>query len=636
MKCLSVSFRHYSSLSCTSMNKRRSRVIQGGSIVELMNRRTFHDLILCGANEVIRHKEELNSINVFPVNDGDTGSNLAYLMETIIRESRWKEPSSETLKQLKSACLRGSRGNSGMIFSQFIISMCNFLLNNKELKQRHFLDMCEQSVKQAYQAVASPQEGTILTVMKAWVRVMRSNVDRTVGIQEMLIESYGEVCISLENTKTQMDILRKHNVVDAGAKGFVHFLYGFITEIKKPKAERTESEAAYQYETYQQGHEMEINHLISHYDDNGYRYCSEFLMNWDTDYFPVKEELARLGDSLVSVGDDKQGKIHIHTNDPDQIADLLAQKGTLVYQKVDDMRRQHEMISAPKASIALLVDSACDLPQQLMDEHRIHLLPLQIQIGNSSYLDKVTLKPESFYDKLASSDIQPKSSQPSPESITRKYRELLNHYDQVVSIHVSGALSGTYDACSTVAKQVNSSRIHVFNSRTLSGALGLIVLQAAKAIAAGASIEEIKKLLRDQIPKSEILVSVPTLKYMVRGGRVSPLKGKVAAWLNMKPIVSLDGEGKSVLYGKTLFRKSNMGKMIRMLEQIHQKYDIAQYVLLHAGASEEIERCRKLTESITGAKPLYISDVSPVIGASAGKGAISVAMLLANDNRRGD
>ncbi|WP_256760641.1 DegV family protein [Cohnella sp. WQ 127256] len=606
--------------------------------MELLNRRTFHDLIICGAYEVIRHKEELNAINVFPVNDGDTGSNLTHLMETIIRDSKWKEPSSDTLMLMKSACLRGSRGNSGMIFSQFIISMCNFLLNNEELKEKHFLDMCEQSVTQAYQAVATPQEGTILTVMKTWVRVMKRNVDRTKGIQEMLIESYGEVCVSLDNTMNQMELLRRHNVVDAGAKGFVLFLSGLITAIKKPYLERTEARVApaFQTEAQQHEHAIEINHLISEYDDNGYRYCTEFLLNWESDTSTMKEQLAHLGDSLVLVGDEQQGKIHVHTNNPDQIADLLTKKGTIVYQKVDDMKRQFEILSGPKATIALVVDSACDLPQHLMDEHQIHLLPLQIQIGTSSYLDKVTLQPESFYDKLSNAANQPKSSQPSPESITRKYQELLNHYDHVVSIHVSNELSGTYNACNTVAKQVHSSRIHVINSRTLSGALGLLVLQAAEAIASGASIEEIKMLLSNQIPKSEILVSVPTLKYMVRGGRVSPLKGKVAAWLNLKPIVSLDREGKSILYGKTLFRKSNLGKMKRKIERIHQKYGVAQYVLLHAGAGDAIMGFQKHMESIMGAKPVYISDVSPVIGASAGKGAISVAMLLANDNRRGD
>lgn len=606
---------------------------QSSILAETLNYRMLSNMIFAGAHEIIAREKELNAINVFPVPDGDTGSNLTYLMRMIIRETKWNESSTEMLESMKQACLRGSRGNSGMIFSQFIISICNYMSSHPELKNEQFVEMCEQSVAMSRLSVHSPKEGTILSVMDAWVNVLKSSFSLSNDLPDMLSHSFTEACISLEKTKYQLDVLKKHNVVDAGAKGFIHFLQGFIDFLKNNTSyDKVTTEQIAPFISPNNAFENS-NHDLQ--DPLEFRYCTEFMFDITSNLEEINQSVSTMGNSIVTVGDNKQGKIHIHTNVPEQVAEVIHNNGCIIYQKVEDMKRQQDMIYDRQASIAIVIDSACDIPEKWLDEYQIHRLPLNLLLGRSTYLDKVTLHSHTFYDKLESLTEQPTTSQPTQDTVTQLYEQLLVYYDHIISIHLSKHLSGTYDACQQIASRIDSSRIHVIDSKTLSGAYGLIVHQTAEAIKEGKTIEEVLSLLDSSIPNSEILVSVPTLKHMIRGGRVSPLQGKIAGWLDMKPIVSVNQEGKSILYGKTFYKSSNLGKMLRMISRIHLNNPIKHYVILHAGDPSKSVRCVEEMMRITGQKPLYIEGVAPVIGLHAGKGAVSVAMLLTNKNMRG-
>ncbi|MFC5528136.1 DegV family protein [Cohnella yongneupensis] len=600
--------------------------------MQFLNHQMFYRMILAGANEIIAREKELNAINVFPVPDGDTGSNLAYLMRMIVRETKRSDTSSEMLESMKRACLRGSRGNSGMIFSQFILSMCSYMGTRPELKAEQFIEMCEQSAAMSRCSVLEPKEGTVLSVMDDWVNSLKATFPPSEGLANMLRRSFAEACISLDNTKNQLEVLRKQNVVDAGAKGFVYFMQGFIVSLNDTftvaelASEDAEPFASPTVAAHNPSHDLA---------NLEYRYCTEFMFDIRTNLDEVKQSIAAMGNSIVAVGDGNQGKIHIHTDVPAQVAEVIHSHGWIVYQKVEDMKRQQDMIYNRQASIALVIDSACDIPETWLDDYQIHRLPLHLQFGRSTYLDKVTLESDTFYTKLEQSTYQPTTSQPAQETIALLYEQLLAHYDHIVSIHLSKPLSGTYDACRQTAERINSDRIHVVDSRTLSGAYGLIVHRVADAVKAGNTIEEVLSVLATSIPRSEILVSVPTLKHMIRGGRVSPLQGKIARWLDMKPIVSVDQEGRSILYSKTFYKKSNLRKMLKMIARIHRRNPIQRYVVLHSGAKADSALCEEQMVRMTGQKPLYIAGVAPVIGLHAGKGAVSVAMMLSSENTRG-
>jgi DegV family protein with EDD domain len=583
----------------------------------MLDHKMFLNMLFSGSRRVIEHQEELNAINVFPVPDGDTGSNLSFLMRTILQDTAISEDASESMASLKRAALRGSRGNSGMIFSQFFIHLANGLSNKTISTTQDFITMCETATGKTHDAVMTPEEGTVLTVMKDWVHSMKQTSATHSTILSLMSQSMPNVYHSLESTKAKMEEVSGRKVVDSGAKGFVYFLEGLVNP-DKVEEKRANPKATLNHES----------HIFTKGDSLSFRYCAEFLILGVSDSSALKEAAAVHGDSIVIAGDEHQLKIHLHTNAPHLAVEAFSKHGKLAFQKVDDMKRQYESIHKRKSPIAIVVDSACDLPAEFMDHHQIFMLPATIEMNQSTYLDKVTMKPENFYEELEHAEKFPKTSQPGLEQILRTYEQLAEQYDHILSIHVSNELSGTYEACSFAASQVNPDKISVINSKTLSGAYGLLIHRIAEELEKGATLDELLSLSEELTAKTEILVSVPTLSQMIRGGRVTPLQGKIATLLKMKPIVSVDENGKSKLYGSTFFRNSNLNKMFKMINKLDDVHTIDQYVVLHANDAEKAALCEQVMKSRTGKSPLYIANVSPVIGAHAGKGSVSVAMLF--------
>ena len=203
---------------------------------------------------------------------------------------------------------------------------------------------------------------------------------------------------------------------------------------------------------------------------------------------------------------------------------------------------------------------------------------------------------------------------------------LLSHYEGAIAIHLSSSMSGTLAASRKEAEKLGT-KVEVFDSKHLSGSLGLIVLRAAEAAEQGHSVEEIAEKLPDWSQKARILVSVTSLRYMVKGGRVSPLKGKLAQILNLKPIVSVDKSGKSILFGKSFSEKANLDTMIEMVCEDHAEWPLRWYAVGHAGAPEKAQSFAAKLESRLGFKPLYIDEISSVVALNSGPGAVSVVTM---------
>lgn len=630
--------------------------------MENLSVHSFRQMISYGADALIRYEQELNKINVFPVADGDTGTNMAYLMRSIIQAINSSEEHS-FLHRVKLACLKGSRGNSGMILSQFIMSMCDYVLKHNKVNVKQFAEMSAICVDQAYRVVNNPIEGTILSVMKEWQRAVREiavNQWQSLDLVSLLEASLVTVSLSLEKTKQQLPVLRKLNVVDAGAKGFFHLLQGFTEGLSQqrdqPEDDSRENEII-AAAVLEQSAELEFmnEHEIS--IDSRLRYCAEFLIEHDKqmeastihiEQSPIdlnkrnhlKQILELFGDSIVMVGDEHYTKLHMHTNDPSEVAEMLTAFGKLTYQKVDDMQRQLEMKRHNKPTIALVVDSACDLPQEFIDQYEIHMLPLTVMIDQSSYLDKLTLLPKQFYRHLQDESTSVSTSMPDRSIVEAMYKRLLDHYEHVIVLTVSERLSGTYHACVQIAEQLNAERIHVINSKTLSGAYGMLALSIAKFIwndlpnLEGEKIPLVKQKIGELAAKQEILVTVPSLKSMIRSGRVTPFKGFLASVLKVKPIVTVDEHGAAKLLKPALFGNSNIPAMLKHLKKIQEVNPIQQYVILYTDQQSEVAYLEREMLRITGINPSYITTVSSVIGTHAGSGAFSIAIMLTNQIER--
>lgn len=591
-------------------------------LIEMDGRNLYYTFV-AGARKIIEHQVELNRINVFPVNDGDTGTNLASTIRSVIESLHPHRSYKITAERIAESILLNARGNSGIIFAQFFYGLSIETGDHKSISMRQFAESIQRSVRYVYEAVAVPVEGTMLTIIREWADYIYMSRNKFTDFNHLLVSSYEILKKSLNETRTKLKVLAKNNVVDAGAKGFVLFVEGIIDFMKKQDV-RGLIQAKASSVSYQKTEETVPENVK-------FRYCTEAIMkaSW-IEVNPLKQILTEYGDSVVVAGSDRTRRIHVHTNNPAELFERLRHFGTLTFQKADDMLRQSQVIYNRKWKTALVTDSTCDLSQELIDHYQINMVPINIQFGENSYLDKITILPEQFYRLLDEAEDFPKTSQVNEKAFVNLYSHLASHYDSVIAVHLSDKLSGTCSSSIKAARAVEKEfgkKITVINSKSLSGSLGLIVLRTARAIEAGLSHDSVVAEIEGWIRDSRILVSVRTLKYMIKGGRVSATRGMIARLLNINPIVTIDKEGKAEVFDKSFNQKSNMEKVVRHIRKSMPGRKIWNYIVLHANNAEAAVWYAGKMEELTGIKPVSVVNISPVIGANAGVGAASVAFM---------
>jgi DegV family protein with EDD domain len=578
---------------------------------------------LSGAQRIFENQKLLNRINVFPVNDADTGTNLASTMRSMMDATIPTDNLKETAVALADAALTGARGNSGIIFAQFLYGFGNEIKTGQTMDIKSFAESMRNAVNYAYEAIANPVEGTILTVIKDWAEYLYALKDIIDDFIRLLVEAYERAQQSLAETTTKLPVLARSHVVDAGAKGFVVFLEGFLDFFTKG-GEKPVS-------IPEQASGQEDDDIVTH-DEITFRYCTEALISAkNLDKAKIRNTVKVCGDSLVIAGSPQKMRIHIHTDFPAELFSYLRHFGNITYQKVDDMVMQHEILNNRKSGIAILTDSSCDLPKEVIDRLQIHMVPLSIHFGDTFYLDRYTIQPEQFYSLLANSEQNPTSAQPSIRDFQNKYEYLCTHYSSVIAVNLGKALSGTFSSSCLAAKEISDrtgKRIDVIDSGTVTGGLGLIILRLAEALEKGATNEEILPELRKWVKNTQIRVTVTTLKYIIRSGRVSAFKSFIARILDLKPVIVLDEEGHTMLSSKSFTEKGSMKKVIRNIQRIAQKNKIWGYAITHASNSRTAEWYATQLERITGLKPAFIAPASPALGANTGPGVACVSFML--------
>ena len=575
-----------------------------------------------GAQEVIKNKNNLNEINVFPVADGDTGSNLSSTMHAIILEAKISGSVKETMSSIADAALTGARGNSGIIIAQYINGIFLSLMDEEMITIPSFAETVKKAVPYAYQAISDPVEGTIITVIREWAGAVYSHRDLSATFSELFSKSLVTANKSLEATTSRLKVLQDSRVVDSGAKGFVYFLQGFATFLRTGKVDLEVSDEPV---------DLAFNEeLIHSQGEIHHRYCTEALLSGDAiDLEALKAELALYGDSLIVAGNDHKARIHIHANAPEQVFQVLRKKGVILQQKADDMVRQNESAFDRKYATALITDSIADIPQTMLDRYQVHMLPLNLNFDNTSYLDKVTMTPELFYPLLEEAIEYPKSSQPNPIVVEKYLETVLSHYDKVIILTVAKEQSGTNSVFqNAVSKKLHQGKkIAVIDSKRNSGAEGLLVMKAAEMIAAETPFDEIVGAIERLRDRTNIFVSVNNLKYMVRSGRLSKVSGMAAMTINLKPVVSIDAEGKGSIAEKAFSEKGNEKKLFRLLEKVNAQEKISRYAIVHANNPEKAEAYRKRSVVLLGKEPEYIMNISTIVGMSAGVGTVAISYM---------
>jgi hypothetical protein len=419
----------------------------------------------------------------------------------------------------------------------------------------------------------------------------------------------------------QLEALRKANVVDAGAQGFVELIAGMTEYI----ASGAVHEPAVLAPALDDNGPTEVT--AGQEEDLAWRYCTECVVTAaDLDRRHLREQLSTLGGSLVVAGRQGKARVHIHVNDPAEVFRVAARFGTVTGEKADDMQRQQHSAHLAGRRVAIVTDSAADIPEEELDRLDIHLVPLRVNFGEHSYLDKVSLTPEEFFAELRSNPAHPKTSQPPPGDFRRQFEFLASHFDSVVSINITRQASGTCVAAETAAARVSThGKVTVIDSMNASLGQGLVAMYAAECAQAGYDAPRVIEATRAIVPKTWTWGLVGSLEFAVRGGRVPRWVKSVADRLQLMPILHNDRKGR-VSAGNVLFGRSRLReKFARFVRR--RIRDDRKYRLLVGHADCEAEG-RWLLGQLTTDKVVYsrLLPLGSALGAHGGPGMLVVGL----------
>lgn len=306
-----------------------------------INGRNFSNMIKSASNALEKQKEYVNSLNVFPVPDGDTGTNMSLTFKAAAKEIEGLENKSigEISKKLAKGALMGARGNSGVILSQILRGIAKGLENKEEATIDEVKESFVQGSNFAYKAVMRPTEGTILTIIRA------AGEAATCSEAEDMIELYEEICEEskkmLDKTPEMLPQLKQAKVVDAGGMGLLIILKGMVEALKSGKDVELNKDG----EVISSGEQYDVPGAEIDPADIKFGYCTEFIiMNEVKDIPNFKDFLESMGDSLVLVGLEDITKVHVHTNDPGAVLSKAVTFGPLSKIKIENMREQHQSL----------------------------------------------------------------------------------------------------------------------------------------------------------------------------------------------------------------------------------------------------------------------------------------------------
>ena len=273
--------------------------------------------------------------------------------------------------------------------------------------------------------------------------------------------------------------------------------------------------------------------------------------------------------------------------------------------------------------IRIVTDSTCDLPAEVIAKYGICVVPLYINIGDKGYLDGVEITREDFYRNLPTYPVHPTTAASSPEKYRKVYDELAREgATQVLSIHISSALSAVIDTARVAAQETKSVPVTVFDSRQLSLGTGFLVETAAKLAAQGKTMGEIVKALNDQIKRSHVFAALDTLEFLKRSGRMNGMIAAMGTLLQLKPILTMfDGKA-----GAERVRTRERATQ-RLLEMLHDVGNVERIAIVHTHSPERVAELRKQAAHLLPDGEILSMDITPVIGAHIGPGAVGFAIV---------
>jgi hypothetical protein len=581
--------------------------------------------LFAAADWVAAGREEINRINVFPVPDGDTGTNFSLTLRAVADALRalGDAPLPDTARTTARAAVLGARGNSGMMLAHFLMGFAESLGDRPTATTGDIARALRQGADRLYESLDDPREGTILTVAREAAAAAERAAAETSDIGEFMRRLLAEGEVALARTPELMAVLKEAGVVDAGGKGFVRMIEGVVRYIEGdpilalPDAGGSGGQAV---QIPAAGIEIAA--------ERDFQFCTEVLVRGE--HLPpaneVRAAMHGFGGSVVVAVLSDILKIHVHTDTPEAVFSYAARWGRVETTKADDMRAQHRRLAhADRRPVAVVTDSSADLADSVLDRHHIAIVPLQVVFGNETFRDRVELRPDEFYRRLRIARELPTTSQPSPAEFVRVLRDARSEADEVVGVLLSGSLSGTYASAQAAVRAAGISGVHLVDSRSASLGVGMLALRGAELAEAGWAGADIAAELERVRGQAGMLLTVDRYDNLLRSGRVSRGKAWIAGMLDVKPILSLDSDGRVVPVDRVRGRDQLVPRVLALLEKrLTPRPRVVRFGVVHTAAPEMAERVRTALVAAYRPRDCFVTLATGVLGTHVGEGAWAI------------
>ena len=606
--------------------------------MEYLSQAEFKKMLLLSHERVEKNKEQINKINVFPVPDQDTGTNLAKTLSGIKEAIDKKE--FKDLKEISEAALDGAlttaQGNAGVIYVGFL---ANFLplLDKNPVGAKKLALAFESGAERARMSIQNPKEGTILDVIDATAQSFKEESEKEKDIVKILRKATEKANEALLATREKMEIFRKANVVDAGGLGFLMILESYLAvlEGEKKKEKKKEEKPSEKIKRFVQilANRYEIVSLIenSRFNEKTFR-----------------EKLRNLGNSLDIVQIGNRTKVHIHTDYPDEVKNLMREMGQIQDLRVEDMAK--EVVgesSVRKISIGIVTEGNITLlPQKILERYRIETVDAIVD-----WPEGEGLPGDNIFQKMREADKRgiktfPKTSQAPPKSYFSAFKKQLGvthplpRFDKVLCLSITSKVSGCYNsACQAKEMLEEGAKEKVFILDTLQAAASqaLLVLKAVELIQEQREINEVIEEIKKLIPQTHLYIIFEDPKWIEAGGRASKSQ---ANWirrmrkLNLHPLITIK-EG-IVTKGGIIFAKNMAEALFKKIKKESQKVrkegKKIRVVINHADNPEGAEKLKQMLKGYSSPtaqqgkfEVSFVGLASPLICAHTGPGSLLAA-----------
>ena len=469
--------------------------------MEQISQNELKKMFLFSYERIERDKEQVNKINVFPVPDQDTGSTMAATLKGIKEAIKDKDFNSieEFSQSVLDGALTAAQGNTGIIYTGFLVGFFPVIANENSLDAKKLGEALEKGYEKARDSIQNPVEGTMLDVIKAFAEEVKEKAKEEKDIVKVFYSALEKANEALLDTPNKMELLKKAGVVDAGGLGFLMILETFLDTLK----EQAEPFVIKSLKKEEGSRPKRFVQILS----NRYEVVA-LLEDGDYNEKQIKEKLHHLGNCLDVIQVGERTKIHIHTDDPYEVRDIVKKMGTIENLRIEDMAKE---VSGEKSvedvSVGIVVDERAGLSAKIINHYNIDVIPLKISWpeGESIIGENICRRiKEAKKEGIVS---RPKIEPISPEFFMESFKKQLKEFEDVLCIVSSSRLSKNYEAAAKGREMLNHiEKEHVFvvDSRNVSAGQSILVLEALEMITEQRKIKEIMKKIAATIAKTNL------------------------------------------------------------------------------------------------------------------------------------